>query len=53
MHNTLARIQNVFGFFTSVASIVTVVIAFTSLIAAPVLGPELTEKTLTLNNVQV
>jgi len=51
MHNTLARLQNVFGFFTTVATAVAVLIAMTSLVMTPM--PEVKDGGLRLNNVQV
>lgn len=51
MHNALNRIQNVFGFFTTVASFVALAIALVSLVAMPV--ADLKDGSLKLKNVQV
>jgi len=51
MHNALNRIQNVFGFFTTVASFVALAIALVSLVSLPV--ADLKEGSLKLKNVQV
>jgi hypothetical protein len=48
MHSALVRIQNVFGFFTTVASFVAVLIALTALIT-----PQTPTAGVTLRNVQV
>jgi len=48
MHNTLTRIQNVFGFFTSVAFAVAAAIALSVL-----LSPQAPTASLQLRNVQV
>lgn len=51
MHSALTRLQNVFGFFTTVATFVALAIAFTSLVTTP--SPQLKEGALALKNVQV
>ena len=51
MHNALNRIQNVFGFFTTVASFVALAIALVSLVSLPV--ADLKDGSLKLRNVQV
>lgn len=51
MHNALNRVQNVFGFFTTVASFVALAIAIVSLVTLPV--PTLKDGSLKLRNVQV
>ena len=51
MHNALNRIQNVFGFFTTVASFVALAIALVSLVSMPV--ADLKDGSLKLRNVQV
>jgi signal peptidase complex subunit 3 len=48
MHSTIARVQNVFGFFTTVAFVVAALIAATDLIA-----PRAPRATITVNDVQV
>jgi len=51
MHNVLTRLQNVFGFFTTVASVLAVFIAVLSLITTPT--PALKDSSVVLSNVQV
>lgn len=51
MHNALNRVQNVFGFFTTVASLVALAIALISLVSMPT--PNLKDGSLKLRNVQV
>lgn len=51
MHNALTRLQNVFGFFTTVASIVAAAIAVLSLVTTQI--PQLPNSALQLRNVQV
>lgn len=51
MHSALTRLQNVFGFFTTVATFVALAIAVTSLVTTPT--PQLKEGALALKNVQV
>jgi len=48
MHSTIARVQNVFGFFTTVAFVVAALIAATDLIT-----PRAPRGTITVNDVQV
>lgn len=48
MHSTLTRLQNVFGFFTTVAFFVATFVALTSLLV-----PQTPTSKLTLRNVQV
>jgi len=51
MHNALNRLQNVFGFFTTVASVVALAIALVSLVSTPT--PQLRDGSLKLRNIQV
>jgi len=51
MYNVLTRVQNVFGFFTTVASMVAIAVAVLSL--ATTSTPALQPGSLTLKNVQV
>ena len=48
MHSTLVRIQNVFGFFTTVAFTVAVVVALSSFVS-----PQTPSASIQLRNVQV
>jgi hypothetical protein len=48
MHSALVRAQNVFGYFTTVASVVAVIIALSSFAV-----PQAPKATLKLRNVQV
>lgn len=51
MHNAVTRLQNVFGFFTTVASVVAAAIAVLSLVSTRI--PQLSDGALQLKNVQV
>ena len=48
MYSTLTRVQNVFGYFTTVAAVVAALVALTSLIA-----PQAPAGSLTLKDVKV
>ena len=52
MHNTTNRLQNVFGYFTTIASSIALAVALVSLVSAPNVGG-LGEGTLALRDVQV
>lgn len=52
MHNILTRLQNVFGFFTSVAGFIALAIAAVSLLSMPTPSVD-SEKALVMKNVQV
>ena len=51
MHSALSRLQNVFGYFTSVASVVAIAVAAFSLLTAP--APSVGEDGVVVRNVQV
>lgn len=51
MHNSLTRLQNVFGTFTTAASFVAMAIALMSLVTTP--SPTIKDGSLALRNVQV